>query len=325
MTDHTILITAPFTEPERERLAGLGRVIYLPWTTKGVPHTEDEMVALVAEHKPAAIVVELDPITDRVLATGDVAVVGCCRAGVVNVDVDAARKRGVRVLRTPGRNAEAVAQYVVGMMIVALRNIVPAREWLLDGEWGKGERPYLKFRGEELGSKTVVLHGYGAVARRVAELLQPFGPRILAIDPYVTDPGASNVEMASTDEAYPQADILSVHLPVTEETTGAIGDALLSSLPEGALFINSARAAVVDYEALENAVNGRRLRAVLDVYRQEPLADLDHDLVRHPAVIATPHLAGATHEVVMHHSVAMTGAVTAALAGDPVEPRFVAV
>lgn len=325
MTEHTILITAPFTDPERERLARLGRVVYLPWIDNGTPHTEEQMVSLVAEHRPAAIIVELDPITEAVLAAADVTVVGCCRAGVVNVDVDAARARGVRVLRTPGRNAEAVAQYVVGMMIVSLRNLVAGREWLLAGEWGKGERPYLKFRGEELGSKTVVLHGFGAVGRRVAELLAPFGPRILAIDPYVTDSGMPNVEMATTEDAYAQADILSVHLPVTPETTGSIDAGRLSRLPDGAILINSARAAVLDYDALDAEVANGRLRAVLDVYREEPLTDLDRGLTTRAGVIATPHLAGATHEVVMHHSIAMADAVTAALTGDEIAPRFVAV
>ncbi len=324
MTDKTILITAPFTAPEREKLNEIGRVVYVPWTENGTPHTEEQMVALVEEHQPVAIIVELDPITNRVLDAADVEVVGCCRAGVVNVDVEAAADRGVRVLKTPGRNAEAVAQYVVAMMIVALRNMVPAREWLLAGEWGKGERPYLKFRGEELGSKTVVLHGYGAVARRVAELLTPFGPRVIAIDPYVTDSGSADVTMMTATEAYPLADILSVHLPVTPETKGSIDAALLSQLPQDAIFINSARATVVDYDALETAVKSGAVRAILDVYREEPLTDTDRSLARHPRVIATPHIAGATHEVVMHHSIAMTDAVTAALEGHEVAARFVA-
>lgn len=322
-----ILVTAPFSAAGLDALSAQGHIRHEPWNALGRPHTTDELLALVREHSAEVLVVEIDPVERALLESTGLKIVGCCRAGLPNIDVDAARELGVRVLRTPGRNAQAVAEYVIGALISHLRNIPASVAFLRGGEWGNGERPYLRFRGGELSGRTVTLHGYGAVARKVAHLLRAFGCEVLAIDPFVEPESVTDgTTMVNAVEGYRRADILSIHLPVTPSTTGAVSRELLELLPTHAIVVNSARAAVLDYDALtEMLAAGHLGGAVVDVYRTEPLGPVDAELIAQPNVLPTPHIAGATHEVVDHHSSLMVEALEEVLAGREPEPAAVAV
>ncbi|TXK19252.1 NAD(P)-dependent oxidoreductase [Homoserinibacter sp. GY 40078] len=315
----TILITAPFDGAQLDRLREIATVVYRPWTPLGRPHSEEELGAMLAETGANVLVVELDPVGAHTIANASLEIIGGCRARLVNIDVEAAQAAGIVVLHTPGRNAHAVAEYVVAMMVVLMRNIVPSTDFVLGDAWQQGDRPYLRFRGDELGGRTVVFHGYGAVPRVVTELLRPYRCRLIAVDPFV-DPSSlpAGVEAMTAEEAYPIADVLSVHLPVARATERLIDARLLSLLPTSARVINSARAAVMDYDALADALStGRIAGAALDVLRDEPLGERDRALVSLPNVVVTPHIAGASHQVEQHHSRLMADALIAAIRDEP--------
>lgn len=318
-----ILVTAPYDEAALAELRGLGPVTYAPWTELGRPRDGAELAGLVRDAGAEAVIVELDTVDAGVLDVPGLRVVGCCRAGLPNIDLAGARDRGVTVLRAPGRNAQAVAEWVVAAVLALLRNTGPAADFLRAGEWradaGPEARPYLRFRGHELSGRTVALIGLGAVPRRLAPILYAFGTRLLGVDPQVD---ASTypvpVEPLPPEEAASQADILSVHLPVTDSTRGLVGPPLLDLLPPHAIVVNSARAAVFDTaHALTRLEQGHLAGVALDVYPDEPPTDSLRARLTHPNVFATPHIGGATYEVEHHHARIMNTALTSWLAGTP--------
>lgn len=318
-----ILVTAPYDEAALAELRALGPVRYAPWTELGRPRDGAELAALVREAGAEAVIVELDQVGAEVLDVPGVRVVGCCRAGLVNVDLAGARERGVTVLRAPGRNAQAVAEWVVAAVLGLLRNTGPAGRFLRAGEWradaGPEARPYLRFRGHELSGRTVALVGLGAVPRRLAPILHAFGARLLGVDPVVDASGyAVPVEPVAAEDAARRADVLSVHLPVTDATRGLVGRRLLDLLRPHAIVVNSARAAVFDTAyALDLLEAGRLGGVALDVYPDEPPSEDLRARLDHPGVFATPHIGGATYEVERHHARIMNAAFTAWLAGSP--------
>jgi phosphoglycerate dehydrogenase-like enzyme len=178
------------------------------------------------------------------------------------------------------------------------------------GEWSFGLDdeamvPYIRFRGVELGGRVLALLGLGAVARAVARRALAFGMVVRAYDPYVDDAAlaACGVERAaSLEELLRGADVLSVHVERTAETVGMLGAAQLGLLPPGAVVVNTARAQVVDQDALVALLESGHLGGVaLDVFAPEPVPP-SHPLLAHPRALILPHIGGATDDVVRHHS-----------------------
>jgi D-3-phosphoglycerate dehydrogenase len=229
--------------------------------------------------------------------------VAACRGEPTNVDLAATTRRGIPVLRTPGRNADSVADFVIGVMLMEARGIARAERHLRERGWNvDGELPYFHFRGPELGGRTLGLIGFGAVGRKVAErAADGFGMHVLVYDPYVPTVPAP-YEQVDLDGVLRACDFLSIHCPPTPETTGMIGRRELELMDEGAYLINSARAAVVDEHALVDALRGRSIAgAALDVFWEEPIPR-DHPLLELENVTITPHVAGAAADVKEHHA-----------------------
>jgi D-3-phosphoglycerate dehydrogenase len=206
-----------------------------------------------------------------------------------NVDLAAATKAGVPVLNAPGRNADAVAEMAVALLFAVTRRIVPADADVRAGEiYRDGTIPYQRFRAWELNGQTVGLVGLGAVARALKWRLEGLGMKVLAYDPY-------NQEARQTlDEVLAGADIISVHAPVTEETTGMIGAAQFAKMKPGVVFLNTARAQLHDTDALVAALGSGQVGAAgLDHFVGEFLAP-DHPLTAMTNVVLTPHIGGAT-------------------------------
>ena len=237
------------------------------------------------------------------------------RGEPVNVDLAAATERGIPVLHAPGRNAESVAEFTIGVMIALLRRIVSSHELVRsrvltevrservrprgDVIWRPQDPaaivPYESFKGPGLRSTTLGLLGLGAVGLRVAALANALGMRVIGHDPHVDGPVAG-VERVSFEELLRGCDVLSLHA----RGSGAplVGAAELAQLRPGALLINTARAAILDYEALVAALrSGQLAGAALDVYPDEPLTP-DDPLLELDNVILTPHIAGASLDVV---------------------------
>lgn len=305
MSDLKILITAQFQGESLERLAPFGQVIYEGF---------GERMRLLAGKKLVerlrgidVFVTEVDQLRAPVLTQVDsIQVVACCRGDPVNIDLDECSKRGIPVLYAPGRNSNAVAELTVCFMLMLNRRILPAMRLLRDGEGGMATmaQAFLEFKGSELWDKTVGLVGLGAVGGAVAKCLQSFGTRVIAFDPYA-EPGraaALGVGLTPLDNLLRESDFVSLHAAATIETTGMIGAEQIALMKSSAFFINTARAALVDENALAMALREKRIAgAAIDVFAQEPPSP-DHPLLQLENVIATPHLGGNTSEVVIHQS-----------------------
>ncbi len=310
------LVTAELSAAGRERLEQLGYdVACAGWGTTRRTLDGDGLVA--AGQGATLLVVEVERVDAGVLeALPEVRIVASARGVPSNVDLAAATARGVPVLHTPARNAASVADFTIGLVLAQCRSLARGQDhlrrrgWLVDGEL-----PYLHFRGPELAGRTMGLVGYGAVGREVARRAAGgFGMRVLVNDPYVAEPEPP-AEAVPLERLLAESDVVSLHCPLTPETTGMIGERQLALLRPEAVLVNTARAAVVDEAALVAAlVEGRMAGAALDVFWTEPLPP-DHPLLGMDNVTLTPHLAGAADDVVTRHSIMIADDVARLLAG----------
>jgi D-3-phosphoglycerate dehydrogenase len=238
------------------------------------------------------LVVQFAPVSRWLIeAASSLKLIGVLRGGVENIDVAAATARGIAVLNTPGRNARAVAECTIGLILAEVRNIARSHALLVQGKW---QRSFPNSDAiPELCGKTVGLVGYGAVGRLVAGYLHAFGSRILAYDPYFRgDPAPA--EMTDLESLLRQSDVVSIHARLTPESHHLIGRRQLALMKPTAVLVNTARSGLVDEQALIDALRRRQIMgAALDVFDVEPLP-ADSPLLKLDNVTITPHLAGST-------------------------------
>jgi D-3-phosphoglycerate dehydrogenase len=256
----------------------------------------DELAAFVYDAQ--AIVTHVAPITRQVIeAAGGLRIIGCCRGGPVNVNVTVASQRGIPVVNAPGRNAQAVIEFTLGLILAECRGIGRAHDALARGVW-QGELYRYDRTGRELKGQTIGLIGFGAVAQGLAPYLKPFELRILAYDPYTPAARFSELGVMRSDltSLLRESDIISLHARVTPETVHLMGAAQFAQMKPGAYLINTARGPLVDYDALYRALaSGHLAGAGLDTFALEP-PQADWPLLRLPNVTLTPHIAGASQE-----------------------------
>jgi phosphoglycerate dehydrogenase-like enzyme len=306
------LVTAEITDDGVRRLAALGyEVQRAGW---GVDRQVLDGAALVAAADGCSLLLtEVEVVTAAAVeALPDLRLVGTARGGPVNVDAGACAERGIPVLFTPGRNADSVADYVVGLLLSATRGIGAAERHLRDVGWHVGdELPYLHFRGPELSRLRVGVVGLGAIGRRVAQRLRDgFGCAVAFHDPLVDG-------SVPLDELLSTSDVLTLHCPRSAGTAGLVGARELALLPPGAYVVNTAGGGIVDEPALVAALSSGRLAgAALDVFATEPLPR-DSPLLTCPGLVLTPHLAGAADDVVAHHTEMLVGDVERFHRGEP--------
>lgn len=299
-----LLVTAPLT-PEciADLETNFQTVDYHPWTIKGAGFSEDEILKLLRETQADVLITELDDITERVITEhGKLKMIGDCRANPANIDVAACTERDIPIICTPARNAQAVAELLVGLVIEFYRNVESATQWVDEGNWIPGSTPYRLFMGNELCEKSVGFVGFGAVGRTAAGILEAFGCKICYYDPYV-EHVKDSYKKQSLETIFEESDIVSIHLPVLDSTRGMINQELLSKMKSTAVFVNTARSAVVDTEALLEILKQNKIRgAILDVLDHEPPTSKDLEFNKLPNVILTPHICGASFEVINHQS-----------------------
>ncbi|MCE5269788.1 phosphoglycerate dehydrogenase [bacterium] len=249
-------------------------------------------------------------VTRRVIESADcLKVIGRAGVGVDNVDLDAATERGIVVMNTPSGNTVAAAEHTWGLLLALARKIPAAAASFKAGKWERG-----KFVGNELCGKTLGVVGLGRIGSEVARYAQAFRMRVLAYDPFISESRAAEQEitLAPLEELFEKADVVSLHLPVTEETRKLVGVKLLGKMKKSALLVNCARGALVDEAALLAALNeGRLAGAALDVFSKEPPESLD--LVLHEKVVATPHLGASTREAQINVGVQIAEQIEAVL------------
>ena len=307
-----ILITAPYSATALEEVSKtVGQVIYKPWNKHGKAFSEAELIAMLKESGADALVIENDDVTEKIIESFPALnFIGVCRGTPSNVALSAATRAGIPVFFTPARNAQAVAEMFIANIIVFLRNTVASINWLKQGQWIEGTHtPYLRFKGNELAGKTVGMVGFGAIAQRIAEMLKSFPCFILYYDPYVEL--ADTAYLSTTiEDIFERSDIVAIHLPSNSDTKGMIGSSLIAKMKSDAIFVNTARALVVNRADLLHALQTNKIRgAILDVFDHEPPDAIDDKLINLPNVLATPHTGGATIEVEDHHAAIMNEAI----------------
>lgn len=254
--------------------------------------------------------------------------VACMRGGPVNVDIDAATRRGIPVLFTPGRNAEAVADFVIGQILALIRHIAHTHHLLRSGAlteerpsrlrarkdviWRPADAlapiPYRVFRGRELRTLTLGLLGLGRAGQRVAAKARALDMRVIAHDPYIGHAGGCDVPLVGLDELLATSDVLSLHARGDQIL---IGPSQLRAMRRGAFLINTARAAILDHAALLEVLRDGHLGgAALDVFPDEPLTP-DDPFLSLDNVVLTPHIAGASLNVIDHYSLSLVTAMRA--------------
>lgn len=316
MTDHRILVigdsymtaeifTRAFAQRGIHADAATMTITTPTWDTSSIREYEGDPAEVARIARGYDIIVfHAAPVTADVLAAlPDLRLVGCARGGPVNVDLDAARERGVRVTTTPGKNADAVADLTIGFLISLVRN-VPASLRDVDERVADG-RPLAestfegaRWFGREVKGLRLGLIGYGNVARLVAARARALGATITAYDPFVDPAAVPDAAIVSDlDALLSSSDVVSVHARATAENRHMIGAEQIARMPEGSFLINTARESLVDEQALLDALRDGRLAGVaLDV--NEPDGPW-RELVAEPNLILTPHLAGATEETLI--------------------------
>jgi len=304
-----VLLTAPYeNEKALKELEGLfDEIIYRSWKPNGRAYNPSELNALLKETAADALISEHDEITADVLRDNPhLKFVGICRGTPSNIDLSVATELGIPVFNTPARNAQAVAEMFIANVITLMRNTIPSINWLEGKNWGEGAHTsYLQFKGNELAGKKVGMVGFGAVGQHIARMLKSFPSEIYYFDPYYVDLD-TDFKKVELEELFSTCDVVGIHLPVTPETKGMIDKKYLSLLNPDAIFVNTARATVVNREDLLDVIENGKIRgAVLDVFYNEPPDEIDYKMILNKNVIATPHIAGATHEVEDHHAFIM--------------------
>jgi len=277
----------------------------------------DGVVEFVGEAE--ILVTQLAPVSRAILERlPRLKMIAVSRGGPVNIDMKAARERGVLVVNTPGRNASAVAEFALGAILAETRKIRVAHEALRAGEW-RGDLYRADVTGRELNEMTVGVIGYGNIGTKVVKLLHAFGARILVHDPYVqlsADDIATGVTMAAFETLLEEADVVTMHARVTEETTHMMDADAFARMKPGSLFVNTARGPLCDYDALYVALTQGPLgSAMLETFGVEPVP-ADWPLLQLPNVTLTPHIAGASVRTVTFAAEQAAEEVRRYLAGE---------
>jgi D-3-phosphoglycerate dehydrogenase len=249
-------------------------------------------------------------VTEGVIsAAANLRVIGRAGAGLDNIDVEAARKRGVKVVNSPEASTNAVAELTIGLMIALARRLSLADASMKRGVWAKSE-----LVGWELGGKTLGVIGFGRIGSRVAEIARTLGMRVLAPEGH-GDRSLLNrvgVECVPLEVLLRRSDIVTIHVPLTAQTRHLLGSKELEMMKDGSYLVNTSRGAVVDEKALLGALkSGRILGAALDVFETEP--PTNRELIAMPNLVCTPHIGGQTVEAQRMAAVVLSRKVIEAL------------
>lgn len=251
-----------------------------------------------------ALIVGTDEVDAQVMDAGPLRVVVKYGTGMDNIDIESARARGVRVESTAGANSRSVAELTLGLMLALARNIARHDRGVQSGSW-------MRHTGVELQGKRLGLVGFGSVGREVARIARALEMEVMVHDPYVD----AGIEHGSLREVLSSSDVVSLHLPLNDETRGIIGGDELAGMKAGALLVNTARGGLVDEEALAKVLETGRLGgAAFDVFSTEPPGD--SPLLDLENFIASPHAGAATYESIRRASMEAVEKVLVLFAED---------
>ncbi|XP_013409158.1 D-3-phosphoglycerate dehydrogenase-like [Lingula anatina] len=254
--------------------------------------TKEQLIQEIPKYDGLIVRSATKVTADVIAAASKLKIIGRAGTGVDNIDCDAATKKGIIVMNTPGGNTLSAAELTCTMVCALSRQVPQANDSLRAGRWDRK-----KFMGSEIFGKTLAIVGLGRIGKEVATRMQSFGMRTIGFDPIIPADVVAEfgVEWMSLEELWPLADYITVHTPLIPKTKNMINAEVFSKCKKGVKIINVARGGIVDEEALLEALNaGKCGGAALDVFIQEPPKDFT--LVQHPLVVSTPHLGANTTE-----------------------------
>lgn len=252
----------------------------------------DDLKAIIGDYDGLVVRSGTQVTADIIAAGTRLKAIGRAGAGVDNINVEAATRRGVIVMNTPGGNTVSTAEHTMSLLLSLARNIPQANDSLKAGKWDRK-----KYTGTELFGKTVGVVGLGKVGREVAVRCRAFGMHVIGYDPILAAEVAAreSIELVSLDVIYQRSDIITVHTPLNDETRNLLGETTLPKCKPGVRIINCARGGIVDEVAvLKFLEHGHVAGYAVDVFVKEPPGDTP--LLKHPHVVATPHLGASTEE-----------------------------
>ncbi|CAL1535404.1 unnamed protein product [Lymnaea stagnalis] len=254
--------------------------------------TKEELLQEISKYD-GLIVRSATKVTAEVINAGvNLKIIGRAGTGVDNIDTDAATKRGIIVMNTPGGNTLSAAEHTCTLIIALTRNLGEASKSMKEGKWDRK-----RFMGTELFGKTLAIIGLGRIGKEVALRMQSFGMTTIGFDPIIgaQESATFNTEWLPLEKIWTKADYITVHTPLIPQTKNLINDAVFAKCKKGVRVINVARGGIIDEDALLRALeSGQCGGAGLDVFIEEP--PKDYTLAKHPNVIATPHLGASTIE-----------------------------
>lgn len=295
-----VYVTLPVSDPnltakDRERLASFVEVVQHPGENRP---TDQEKLDAIRDVDGIVIGRSGGWLTPEIIDAGErLRIVGVVGGAVGRSEPEYLLDRGLVLVNTGWAMSNAVAEFSVTMMLCGLRDVRHMVDVIREKGWGKARHAL------DLTGKSVGLIGFGMIGRRVAEFLAPFHCDVRVYDPYIDEAVVVSYGAQKTDleDLLRNSFVVSLHLGLTDETRGMLGERELGWLPDNGLLVNTARAAVVDEGALVSALQSGRIRAALNVFWKEPLAP-DHSLRDLDNVILTPHGGGLTHDTMLRHS-----------------------
>lgn len=249
-------------------------------------------------------------------ACTDLEVVARCGVGLDNINVDEATKRGVKVINAPGSNSSTVAEHALNLMLMGIRSTWNSVDHVKSGEWSWRNQ----YSGDELRGKTLGILGMGNIGQRVAKLADAFGMKVIYWDKFLVQ---SEYENGSMKDVLKQADVVTVHVPLLDETKHLVGEEELNLMKPTAWLINTARGPIIDETALLKALeNGKISGFASDVLAEEP-PESDYPLLNHPKTLITPHTASLTATTYRNMCVSTVQNMIAILGGSTPDPKSV--
>ena len=262
----------------------------------------DELKKICADYEGWVIRSGTRITAELIEAAKNLKVIGRAGVGFENIDADAATKKGIVVMNTPGGNNVTTGEHTIALMMALARHIPQAVASLKGGKWDRN-----KFVGVELCNKTIGVIGLGNVGRIVAERAAALKMKVLGYDPFISGENIARmgVEPANLEDIFTKSDFITVHVPLTPDTQGLINRDAFAKMKTGVRIINCARGGIVDEKDLADAIKeGKVAGAALDVYVDEP-PPADHPLIQLPQVITTPHLGASTDEAQLNVAIAV--------------------
>jgi D-3-phosphoglycerate dehydrogenase / 2-oxoglutarate reductase len=275
----------------------------------------DELKKIIKDYNGLIVRSETKVTPEVISLMENMEVIGRAGAGVDNINLDAATRKGIIVMNTPGGNTISTAEHTMALLLSLCRNIAQANISMREGKWDRK-----KYKGTELLDKTIGIVGLGKIGREVASRSKAFGMKVIGYDPVLSkEMGAKlNINLVDIETIFAESDFITFHVPLNNETKNIINEESLKKCKDGVKIVNCARGGIIDETALVNAIDsGKVSGAAFDVYLKEP-PDFSHPMFNHPKILATPHLGASTDEAQEKVALQIAEQIADLFSGEPI-------